>query len=161
MARIDVPTGDGGDAAMVWTMRPGMAPAVGKLIDAVYHKSELPTRERELVRMRIAQLNSCTACADFRAGSVRQAAISESLYDAVADHRTNPLFTARERIAMEYAERFALDHTNIDDELFTRLRAHYADDEIVDLTLCLAAFLGLGRFLAVLGIEEASDAYKL
>ena len=51
----------------------------------------------------------------------------------------------------------SVDHQGIDDELFTRLRAAFGDDEIVDLTLCCAAFLGLGRTLAVLGIEPAAD----
>jgi hypothetical protein len=41
----------------------------------------------------------------------------------------------------------------MDDDLFARLRGAFGDDEIVDLTLCCAAFLGLGRALAVLGIE--------
>jgi hypothetical protein len=36
------------------------------------------------------------------------------------------------------------------------LRAHFADDEILDLTLCCAVFLGLGRTLEVLGISQGS-----
>ena len=161
VARIDVPNGDGGDAVMVWSMRPEMAPAVGKLIDAVYHKSVLPTRERELARMRIAQLNACSACATFRAPSVREQAISEELYASVAQFRSDERFTAREKLAIEYAERFATDHANIDDAFFASLRAVFSDDEIVDLTLCLGAFLGLGRFLAVLGIDEADPTFDL
>jgi alkylhydroperoxidase family enzyme len=59
MARIDIPEGDGGDAAMVWTMQPDLGSAVGSLIDAAYKKSRIPAREREAARMRIAQLNDC------------------------------------------------------------------------------------------------------
>jgi alkylhydroperoxidase family enzyme len=59
MARIEIPRGEGGDAAMVWTMRPELGAAVGLLIDAAYKKSRLPAREREAARMRIAQLNDC------------------------------------------------------------------------------------------------------
>jgi hypothetical protein len=36
----------------------------------------------------------------------------------------------------------------------TRLRAHFADDEILDLTLCCAVFVGLGRTLEVLQITD-------
>lgn len=161
MARIDIPKGDDGDAVMVWSMRSEMAPAVGKLIDAVYHKSILPTRERELARMRVAQLNSCDACATFRAPSVREQAISEELYESVAQFASDERFTPREKLAIEYAERFATDHANIDDDFFTSLRAAFSDAEIVDLTLCLAAFVGLGRFLAVLGLDEADQSFDL
>ncbi len=59
MARIDIPHGDGGDAAMVWSLRPEMGSAIGQLVDAAYKKSRLPAREREAARMRVAQLNDC------------------------------------------------------------------------------------------------------
>lgn len=146
---------------MVWSMRPEMAPAVGKLIDAVYHKSILPTRERELARMRIAQLNACGACANFRAASVQAESISEALYESVAEFRSDERFTPREKLAIEYAERFATDHDSIDDEFFSSLRAEFSDEEIVDLTLCAGAFVALGRFLAVLGIDEGDPNFAL
>ena len=59
VARIDVPEGPGGDAVQVWRLRPEMAPAVQEMVEAAYRRSKLPARERELVRMRIAQLNDC------------------------------------------------------------------------------------------------------
>jgi hypothetical protein len=35
------------------------------------------------------------------------------------------------------------------------LRAVFTDPEILDLTLCVAVFLGLGRTLAVLGVDQS------
>jgi alkylhydroperoxidase family enzyme len=104
--------------------------------------------------MRIAQLNACSACATFRAPSVVEAGTTEAVYEHVEQWRTWPGYTERQRLAIEYAERFAAHHRDIDDELFDRLRAHFADDEILDLSLCLAIWLGLGRTLAVLQVEQ-------
>ena len=59
MARIDVPDGEGGEAVQIWTLRPEMGKAVARFSKAAYHESILPTRVREAVRMRIAQLNDC------------------------------------------------------------------------------------------------------
>ena len=59
MARIDVPDGDGPELMRVWSLRPEMSEAVTRLSNAVYQKSQLPAREREAVRMRIAQINDC------------------------------------------------------------------------------------------------------
>ena len=59
VARIDIPAGEGGDAVQVWSLRPEMGRAVGRLSHAVYHQSMLPVRVREAARMRIAQLNDC------------------------------------------------------------------------------------------------------
>jgi AhpD family alkylhydroperoxidase len=156
MARIDVPEGPGGDAAMIWTLRPEMAGMVERMIGTVYGRSILPASEREVARMRIAQLNECSACSVFRAPSVVAAGVDEDAYEHLHEYRTYPGYTERQRLAIEYAERFAADHQSIDDELFTRLRAHFADDEVLDLTLCLAVYLGLGRTLEVLGISEGS-----
>ena len=63
-------------------------------------------------------------------------------------------FSRQEQLAIEYAERFARDHLSIDDSFFVRLRECFSDPEILDLTICLSAFLGLGRTLRALGITE-------
>lgn len=157
MARIDVPDGPGGDAAMVWSLRPEMAGMVHKMITTAYESSKLPAAEREVARMRIAQLNACNACATFRAPSVVEAGVTEEMYQQLDDWRSSAAYTQRQRLAIEYAERFAVDHQRIDDDLFGRLRNHFADDEILDLTLCLAVYLGLGRTLEVLQITEHTD----
>jgi AhpD family alkylhydroperoxidase len=154
MARIDVPDGPGGDAAMIWTLRPEMAGMVERMISTVYGRSSLPAAEREVARMRIAQLNECSACAVFRAPSVVAAGVAEDAYEHLPDYRTYAGYTERQRLAIEYAERFAIDHQNIDDELFARLRRQFDDAEILDLTLCCAVYLGLGRTLEVLGIDQ-------
>ena len=157
MARIDIPDGPGGEGATVCTLRPEMAGMVGKMISTVYQASKLPASEREVARMRIAELNVCSACQTFRAPSVVAAGVTEDVYVDIEEWRTWPGYTERQRLAIEYAERFAVDHHAIDDELFQRLRSHFADDEVLDLTLCLAVFLGLGRTLEVLQITETTD----
>ena len=134
-----------------------MAPAVGKLIDAAYNKSILPVGVREAARIRIAQLNDCSVCLTFRADSVRAQGLGEDLYGAVGsedDDRAE--LTEQERLAVEFAELFAIDHERIDDAFMDRMKASFTDAEILDLTICVAAFLGLGRALHVLGITETT-----
>lgn len=139
---------------MVWRLRPEMGAMVRTMIDTVYGQSTLPAAEREVARMRIAQLNACGACATFRAPSARAAGVDEELYRHVEEFDRYPGYTDRQRLAIEFAERFATDHGGIDDELFERLHGAFTDAEILDLVLCVAVYLGLGRSLAVLGIED-------
>jgi AhpD family alkylhydroperoxidase len=153
MARINVPEGEGGDRTMVWTLRPEMAGMVDSMISTAYHRSIIPHEEREAARMRIAQLNACDACATFRAPSVVEAGVEEDTYAHVAEWRTWPGYTERQRLAIEYAERFATDHRAIEEEFVGRMRDHFSDAEVLDLTLCCAVFVGLGRTLEVLGIH--------
>jgi len=155
MARLEVPDGPGGEAAMIWTLRPELGGMVERMIRGAYQESILPADERELARMRIAQINDCIACSDFRAPSVLDAGIAAELYENVAAYATYPGYTARQRLAIEFAERFAEDPTTMDDTFFGRLRGPFTDGEILDLTLCVAVFLGLGRTLAVLGVDQS------
>ena len=140
---------------MVWTLRPAMGGLVERMVGTVYGQSILPAAEREVARMRIAQLNACDACGTFRAPSVLEAGVTEDLYEHVDEAATYPGYTERQRLAVEYAERYATDHAGMDDELFARLRAKFTDAEVLDLTMCCAVYVGLGRALAVLAIDEA------
>jgi AhpD family alkylhydroperoxidase len=154
MARITIPDGPGGNAAMLWTLRPEMAGMVDRMITTAYQRSKLPAAEREVARMRIAQLNDCSACATFRAPSVLEAGVTEDLYEHLDEADSYPGYTTRQRLAIAYAERFAADHRGIDDAFFQELRNAFADDEILDLTLCCAVYVGLGRTLEVLQVTD-------
>jgi alkylhydroperoxidase family enzyme len=156
VTRIAVPPGEGGDAVQVWNLCPEMGRAVNRLVDAAYNKSILPVRVREGARMRIAQLNDCPVCLAFRAQSVKEQGVTEDFYRHVGDHDATGDYSEQEQLAIEYAERFTLNHLSIDDAFFTRLSECFSDVEILDLTICLAAFLGLGRMLRSLGIDETS-----
>jgi alkylhydroperoxidase family enzyme len=81
--------------------------------------------------------------------------ISEDLYEHVADYATSDLYTEAEKVAVEYADRFATDHLNIDDDLFARLGSHYSQSEIVELTVTVARNLAIGRLLKVLELDLA------
>ena len=139
----------------IWSLQPELGAAATRLVDAAYNKSILPVRVREAARMRIAQLNDCTVCLAFRADKVKAQGVERGLLRHVGT--TTPRAASdQERLAVEYAERFAIDHTSIDDAFIERLRAFFTDAEIFDLTICLSAFLGLGRTLRALGITETS-----
>ena len=155
MARTDVPGAPEDVASMIWSLRPEMGGMVDRMVSTVYQRSILPAEEREVARMRIAQLNSCSACANFRAPSVLAAGVTEDLYEHLEDAATYPGYTERQRLAVEFAERFASDHRNIDEALFVRLRSAFTDAEVLDLTMCVAVYLGLGRALEVLGVDSS------
>jgi alkylhydroperoxidase family enzyme len=88
---------------------------------------------------------------------VTQQGLTEPFYAHVAEYHDSSRYSDQERLAIEYAERFAMDHINIDDAFFARLRQGFTDAEIFDLTICLAHFLGFGRLLRVLRIEQTSQ----
>jgi len=50
----------------------------------------------------------------------------------------SPLFDARERAALDYADAMTITGRDVDDALFARLREHFDDDAIVELTETIA-----------------------
>jgi alkylhydroperoxidase family enzyme len=59
MARVPIPAGEGTERERLWALRPEFEAAAQTLAAAVYGKSVLAPRVREVVRMRIAQINDC------------------------------------------------------------------------------------------------------
>ncbi len=157
MARISFPEKGLGEHVDWSLSRPKMAIGMGALSEAVYGNTQLPLRERESARWTIALINDCAVCRDTRAREGDQAGIDDGFYSEIASWRTSTELTARERLAAEFAERFALDHLAMDDDFWARLRGEFADDEIADLTICCGMFLGMGRTLAVIGVRPPDE----
>jgi alkylhydroperoxidase family enzyme len=87
-----------------------------------------------------------------------QQGVTPELYEHVAEYRERDGYTEREKLAIEYAERFVVDHLALDDEFFTRLRSAFADDEVLDLTICISTFLAVGRLLQVLKVDQRAKS---
>ena len=98
-------------------LRPEMAAGMGKLSGAVYGNSQLSVREREAARWTIALINDCAVCRDTRARDGEAVGAGEPFYAEVTDWRAATGLSALERLAAEFAERFALDHLAMDDAL--------------------------------------------
>ena len=80
--------------------------------------------------------------------------VDEALYDNVAAPEAGG-YSAQELLAIEYAEKFALDHRSLDDAFFDRMKAEFSDAEILELTAMIGDWLAFGRLNAVLDISEA------
>lgn len=149
---IDVPEGKD-PIGYVWgEMVPGIGVAASKLSLSVYSDSTLGLREFEAARLRIAQINGCVFCLDWRTERDGQK-VEPEFVDAVTDWRTTDAFDERTRLAAEYAERYATDHHNIDDEFWTRMLAAYSQTEVVELSMSIGSWLAFGRLNHVLGLD--------
>jgi len=150
---IDVPEGLD-PIGYVWgEMVPGIGRAAASFSLAVYSHTTLGLREFEAARLRIAQINGCVFCLGWRTDRDGEK-VEDSFADAVAEWRTTDAFDDRTRLAAEYAERYALDHHNLDDEFWTRMTAHYSQAEIVELSMSIGSWLAFGRLNHVLGLDS-------
>ncbi|NEW37491.1 carboxymuconolactone decarboxylase family protein [Nocardia cyriacigeorgica] len=150
--RIDIPEGKD-PIGYVWgEMVPGIGVAASNFSLAVYSHSTLGLREFEAARLRIAQLNGCLFCLDWRTERDGDK-VEEGFLDAVAQWRTTDVFDDRTRLAAEYAERYVLDHHNLDEDFWARMSACYSQTEIVELSMSIGSWLAFGRLNHVLGLD--------
>ena len=68
-------------------------------------------------------------------------------------YRESTLLSARDKVAVRYAEVLAGDHRQADEQLFAELREHFTETEIVDLGWRIVTFVGYGRLISALGLE--------
>jgi alkylhydroperoxidase family enzyme len=158
--RIDIPPSERNIRSYFGSLAPAVWEAKERFHDAVYEHTSLPIREAEAARMRVAQINGCLAC---QAGRIprdrpragRDQELPEAFYADIAEWRTAGGFTVRERLAIEFAERTAIDHESLaeDDAFWAELHARFRDDELVDLGLTVASSLAGGRIAHVFGID--------
>jgi len=66
-------------------------------------------------------------------------------------------FTPRERLALRFATLMAQDHHKLDDGLFGELRALFTEPEIIELGLVTGQFIGFGRLIAALDLENPHE----
>lgn len=151
---IDIP--DGKDPIeYVWgEMVPGIGVAASHFSLSVYAHSTLGLREFEAARLRIAQINGCVFCLDWRTERDGEK-VEESFADAVTAWRTTDAFDERTRLAAEYAERYAVDHHGLDEEFWARMGVCYSQLEIVELSMSIGSWLAFGRLNHVLGLDTA------
>lgn len=62
-------------------------------------------------------------------------------------------FSARERLLIEYAERFVLDHDSLDAAFYARLGELFSDAEILEATALIGRHLAFGRLSHVLALD--------
>lgn len=151
--RIDIPEGKD-PIGYVWgEMVPGIGIAASKFSLSVYEHSTIDLRAFEAARLRIAQINGCVFCQDWR--TERDGQKVEAGFDvAVENWRTTDIFDERTRLAAEYAERYAVDHHGLDDEFWDRMLAHYSQAEVVELSMSIGSWLAFGRLNRVLGLDS-------
>ena len=105
-------------------------------------------RLRELVRIRVSQLNGCAYCIDMHTKDARAIGETEQRIYALPAWRETPFYTARERAALAFAETVTLlADTHVPDRAYQDAAAGFSPDEIgalVSLLVTINAWNTIG-----------------
>ncbi len=141
------------EPARLWGRTPRVFAAQTLLYRALERKSSPHDPAlRSLVMVRVSQINWCEFCIDLNSANALKRYVSAAKLDALHDFESSPLFEEREKAALAYAESMTHSNRKPSAEAIARLREHFDDDAIIELT-ALIAFQNLSsKFNAALGV---------
>lgn len=142
------------DSALVWARAPKLFLGVAFLYGMIDRKaSPIEPALRSLVAVRVSQINWCRFCVDLNIATLLKRGASLEKVEALENWRENELFNAQERAALDYAEAVTRSDRRVEDDIVERLKEHFDDDAIVELTGLIAFQNMSSKFNSALGIE--------
>jgi AhpD family alkylhydroperoxidase len=115
-------------------------------LEAYLAKSGLEQSLRNLVYLRVSQINGCAYCLDMHSKDLRAAGETEQRLYLLDAWREAPFYTERERAALAWAEAVTLvTEGHVPDEVYEQARRQFSAQEIADLTLAVVAINGWNR----------------
>ncbi|MBI5424290.1 MAG: carboxymuconolactone decarboxylase family protein [Opitutae bacterium] len=116
-------------------------------LQQVVNQSGLEHSLLELVKLRASQINSCAYCLDLHWRAAKQAGETDERLYLLSAWAESPAYTPRERAALRWTEDLTrLSPGHVTDDTFAEARAHFSENELVQLTLAIVTINGWNRF---------------
>ena len=96
----------------------------------------------------------CEFCVDLGSQICRNSGFSDDELLALPRYHGSDLFTDREKAALDYTVAVMRTPVEVTDELFARVKEHFTDEQIGEITALLTV-VNLDRFNAAFGIGSA------
>jgi uncharacterized peroxidase-related enzyme len=120
----------------------------------------LPKRYLELAIVAVSQLNACDYCVAHHKPFLAVEGVSPAGADRLLDYCDHPELDEIDRLVVEYAVIATERPGRIGDALFERLRRHFSEAQIVELTLRITLCGFFNKFNDALMIEEEPEAVE-
>jgi AhpD family alkylhydroperoxidase len=107
-------------------------------VSAFLSHSGLEANLLELISMRASEINGCAWCLDFHSKRLRHWGETEQRIYLLSGWRDAPVYSPRERAALEWAEALTLiSGHSVSDDLYQRAREHFSEAELANLTIAV------------------------
>jgi AhpD family alkylhydroperoxidase len=122
-------------------------------------QSTLPKTLRELVELRVGQINGCGFCVDIHTKEAAAAGETVLRLNLVAAWRHSTVFTEAERAALALAEEGTrLGEQGVSDETWADVRKHFDDDQVGAL-VCLVSLINAATRMNVI-VHNPGGSYE-
>jgi AhpD family alkylhydroperoxidase len=123
-------------------------------LERVVHDSTLDPRLVELVKVRASQINGCARCVEMHTKDARAIGEDQERLDLVAVWSEAGCFSPAERAALGWCEALTdIAHRGAPDDTYTEVAAHFDPEQVVALTLAVAAINAWNRLNVAFAIN--------
>ena len=124
-------------------------------------EGKLERRHVELLNVTVAKLNSCAYCIAHHAPGLAIEGMSEAGIDRLPDHRDHPELDDKDRLIVDYAVQINESPNRISDRFFNRLREHFSEAMIAELTWRIGLAGAFNRINQALEVDIESDLVQV
>jgi AhpD family alkylhydroperoxidase len=129
------------------------------MMKTLFADLELDPKLRELVLLKLFKITGCEYCFNEHDRIARRDGVSKEQIANIEAYATHPAFTEIERLVLRYTDSVTAEN-RVDDADFEKLREHFSDRQIVELTFCIGNWTGLSHFIVPIGLELEAPAPK-
>src|SRR5262245_48465792 len=134
---------------------PGLLRGYGGLEQATAKLRRLDWRLQVVAGPNATTLIQCGFCIGLASQIARRSGLSDEQLLALPHYRDSELFTDLEKLVMDYAVGMTGTPANVPDALFSQLRKHLDEGQLVELTHHIALENLRGRFNVAFGVSAA------
>lgn len=132
-------------------------------LNTAINESGLEHSLLHLIKLRASQINGCSYCVDMHSREARQDGETEQRLWLVAAWKESPLFSERERMALQWTETVTrIADNGVPAELYAEALQHFSAAELVKLTVAIGMINTWNRicvtFLAIHPVADAKAA---
>ena len=124
----------------------------GAMEIAIERSHQVDGRLKELGATMAALVTGCAFCVDLGAWLLQRRGLDEDSILEMPRYRESSAFTQLERLVLEYAEALSATPVEVSDDLFARLREHFDDAQLVELTNAITFEIHRSRLYRAFGI---------
>jgi AhpD family alkylhydroperoxidase len=140
------------DPLRLFAHHPRVLAGYGALELASERSHRVEERLKHLAELRAAMICGCEWCLDFGSSISAASGVSEDDMRELPAYATSDRFSALEKLVLDYATGASRSPVNVSDELFDRLREHFDEAQLVELTNIIALENYRARFAWAFGI---------
>ncbi len=135
------------NSVLTMQRKPKLVQALAQLNGAVMDpEGEVDLGFRRLIGPVVSKVAGCLYCQAHTLLGAKNFGISEAKLADVWTYASSPLYSERERLALDFALAAASQPNAVTDEQFARLQQHWSDSEITEILGVVAMFAFLNRW---------------